>query len=73
MATIRKQGIDPHAEIRRHLGEDRSYGRATLRHSAPRKSGLNPLNTAAARDAVLTAREPVVSTFVVMSANCTRH
>ena len=73
MATIRKQHIGLRAETGRDIGEDKSFGRATLRQSAPRKSGLNPLNTAAAREDVLIDPDPVVPAPFVMSTHHTRH
>lgn len=68
MATIRKQGIDPHAEARQHIGEDKSFGRASMQHTAPRKTGLNPHNANAASEypEIETDRvrtKPIVSTF----------
>lgn len=44
MATIRKQGIDRHVEARQHLGEDKSFGRASLVRTRAPGSGLNPYN-----------------------------
>lgn len=44
MATIHKQGIDRHVEARRHVGEDKSFGRASLARTRTPRSGLNPYN-----------------------------
>lgn len=44
MATIRKQGIGCRVEVRNHIGEDKSFGRALMVRTRTPSSGLNPHN-----------------------------
>jgi hypothetical protein len=55
MATIRKQGIGHNPPINTHIGEDKSFGRASRLLTAPRKPGLNPHNAVACDDPVVDA------------------
>lgn len=73
MATIRKQGIHPHAEARQHIGEDKSFGRASLQNTAPRKTGLNPHNANVASEDLLLEAEVVPPKPIVPAFSHTRH
>ena len=72
MATISKQGIDPRPSIRDHIGEDKSFGRASQSTTAPRKPGLNPHN-AIARDEPVVEVDAVVAPAVIPTTGHTRH
>ncbi len=73
MATISKQGINPHAEARQHIGEDKSFGRTSLQNTAPRKTGLNPHNANAASEDLVLEAEVVPPKTIVPVFNHTRH
>lgn len=73
MATIRKSGIDPRPPIRDHIGEDKSFGRASLLRSPPRKVGLNPHNAIAVGDEPTIEKDAVVTAPVIPTSSHTRH
>ncbi|MBJ7446317.1 MAG: hypothetical protein JHC81_02185 [Brevundimonas sp.] len=53
MATIRKTGTTQTPPAANHIGEDKSFGRASQLSKTARKSGLNPHNAKAEDDPVL--------------------
>lgn len=72
MATIRKHGIGHNPPIRDHIGEDKSFGRASRLLTAPRKPGLNPHNTVACDDPVVDA-DAVSAPKLFQTTGQTRH
>ncbi len=73
MATIRKQGIHSQAEARPHIGEDKSFGRASLQNASPRKTGLSPHNANAASEDLVLEAEVVPPKPIVPAFSHTRH
>lgn len=72
MATIRRQGIHPNPPARDHIGEDKSFGRASRLLTAPRKPGLNPHNAVACDDPVVDA-DAVSAPKPAQTTGHTRH
>ena len=58
MATIRKPGTTHTPPAVDHIGEDKSFGRASLPSRPPRKSGLSPYN-ARAEDEPVAERDAI--------------
>ncbi|PZO03412.1 MAG: hypothetical protein DCF29_11975 [Alphaproteobacteria bacterium] len=71
MATIRKQGIRPNPPVRDHIGEDKSFGRASLLMTALIQRGLNPHNAVACDEPV--EAEAVVTPMVTPTPGHTCH
>jgi hypothetical protein len=72
MATISKQGIGHKPPINDHIGEDKSFGRASRLLTVPRKPGLNPHNAVACDDPVFDA-DAVSAPKPVQTSGHTRH
>lgn len=53
MATTRKPGTTHTPPPAKHIGEDKSFGRASLMSQTAHKSGLSPHNTKAEDDPVV--------------------